>query len=85
MQIYAGLPKQLWANVVNTAVNREPSVPLNYEILEEVWTNKEINLNHMRTFGYISYVHVKLNHRSKLDPKSKRCIFIGYGESEYNY
>jgi len=26
-----------------------------------------------------------LDHRSKLDLKSKRCIFIGYGTSEYQF
>ena len=26
-----------------------------------------------------------LDHRNKLDPKSKRCIFIGYGTNEYGY
>jgi len=30
-------------------------------------------------------VHVELDHRSKLDLKSKRCILIGYGTSEYSY
>ena len=88
MQIHAGLFKQLWADAVNRAVyliNRGPSVPLNCGIPEEVWTEKEVNLNHLRTFGCISYVHVDLYHRSKLDLKSKRCIFIRYGTSEYNY
>jgi len=58
-------------------------VPLNYEISEKAWTDKEVNLNHLHTFGYISYVHVELDRKSKLDPKSKRCIFIEYGTSEY--
>jgi len=66
-------------------INNGPSVPSNCGILEEAWTNKEVNLNHLRTFGSISYVHVKLDRRSKLDLKSKRRIFIGYGTSEYAY
>ena len=40
-------------------------------------------MNYLHTFGCISYVHVELDRRSKLDPKSKRCIFIGYRTSEY--
>ena len=30
-------------------------------------------------------MHVKLDHMSKLDLKSKKCIFIGYEISEYDY
>jgi len=60
-------------------------VPINYGISEEVWTDKEVNLNHLSTFDCISYVHEELDHRSKLDMKSKRCIFIVYGTSEYSY
>ena len=60
-------------------------MPLNYGILEETWTDKEVNLNHMHTFGCISYVHIELRRRSKLDPNSKRRIFIGYRTDEYGY
>ena len=88
MRIYVGLPKQFWAVAINTAVyliNKEPSVPMNYGILEETWTNKNINLNHMRTFDSISYFHIELSHKSKLDSKSRRCSFIGYKIDEYDY
>jgi len=60
-------------------------VPLNCGILDKAWTDKEVTLNYLCTFDCISYVHVELDQKSKLDPKSKRCIFIGYGESQYNY
>jgi len=62
---------------------KRPLVPLNYEILKEAWTGKEANLNHLRTFGYISYVYVELDHMSKLNPKFKMCILIVYGTNEY--
>jgi len=44
MRIHAGLPKQIWIDVVNMAVyliNRGPSVSLNCEIPKEIWTDKE--------------------------------------------
>ena len=34
-------------------------------------------------FGYLSYVHLDPARRSKLDPKSKKCFFIGYGDTEF--
>ena len=88
MHIYTGLPKPFWVDAVNTTVyliNRGPSVPLKCEIPEEAWTYKEVNVNHLCTFSCISYVHVRLDHICKLDPKSKRCIFIGYETREYDY
>ena len=87
MRIHAGLPNQFWADVVSTTVyliNRGPSVALIYGISGETWTGKMVNLNHLRFFSYISYVHVDLGPRSNLDPKSKRRIFIGYGTNEYD-
>ena len=82
------LSKQFWADAVNKAVyliNSRPSVPLNCGIPEEAWIGKEVNLNHLRTFGYISYVHIELSHRSKLYLKSRRCIFIGCETDQYGY
>ena len=82
------MPTQFWADEVNTAVyliNRGPSVSLNCGILEEAYTGKEVNVNHLCTFGCISYLYVKLDHISKLDSKCKRRIFIGYGTSECGY
>ena len=54
MRIHAGLPKQFRADAVNTAVyliNRRPSMPLNCGIPEETWTDKEVNLNHLLSYG----------------------------------
>ena len=32
-------------------------------------------------FGLITYSHVRIDKRKKLDPHTRKCIFIGYGES----
>ncbi|KAE8692624.1 Retrovirus-related Pol polyprotein from transposon TNT 1-94 [Hibiscus syriacus] len=88
MRIHAGLPKFLWAEAINTAaylINRGPSVPLDGRIPEEVWSKKEINLSHLRVFGCISYVHIDSAERSKLDAKSNKCAFVGYGGDEFGY
>ena len=43
MRLHAGLLKTFWA--VNTAaylINRGPSVPIEFRLLEEVWSGKEV-------------------------------------------
>ncbi|KAE8725120.1 Polyadenylate-binding protein 7 [Hibiscus syriacus] len=88
MRIHAGLPKFLWAEAINTAaylINRGPSVPLDGGIPEEAWSKKEINISHLRVFGCISYVHINSAERSKLDAKSNKCVFVGYGGDEFGY
>ncbi|KAL5810306.1 hypothetical protein ACOSQ4_026874 [Xanthoceras sorbifolium] len=88
MRLHAGLPKMLWAEAVNTAaylINRGPSVPLDGGIPEEVWSGKEVNVSHLRVFGCISYVHIDSAERSKLDAKSNKCVFVGYGGDEFGY
>ncbi|CAO2827530.1 unnamed protein product [Amaranthus hypochondriacus] len=88
IRIQSGLPKQFWAEAVNTAtylINRGPSTPLEYKLPEEVWSGKEIKLSHLKVFGCVAYVHISDQGRNKLDPKSKVCTFIGYGEDEFGY
>ena len=36
-------------------------------------------------FGCKACVHVPKDERSKLDVKTKQCIFIGYGQDEFGY
>ena len=88
MRIHACLPKMFWAEAVNTAaylINHGPSIPLDGKIPEEVWSRKEVNLLHLRVFGCISYVHIDSAERSKLDAKSNKCVFVGYGGDEFGY
>ncbi|KAK0573601.1 hypothetical protein LWI29_010645 [Acer saccharum] len=88
MRIQSGLPKQFWAEAVNTAaylINRGPSKPLDLAIPEEIWTGKEVKLYHLKVFGCVSYVHVSDHARSKLDAKSVKCTLVGYGEDEFGY
>jgi ATP-binding cassette subfamily B (MDR/TAP) protein 1 len=58
---------------------------LEHRIPEEVWSEKEVKLSHLRVFGCVAYVHISDHGRNKLDPKSKKCIFLGYGEDEFGY
>ena len=88
MRLHSGLPKQSWAETVNTTaylINRRPSKPLDLVILEEIWTRKEVKLSYLKVFVYVSYVHISDYARNKLDAKSVKCTLVGYGEDEFGY
>ena len=44
-----------------------------------------MSYRHLKVFGCLLYVHVAKDQRGKLDPKSRPCIFLGYGEDEFGY
>jgi len=75
------LGQKFWAKAVETTcylVNRSPSSALEDKTPQEVWTSKKPSLSHLRVFGCDAYVHVPKEKRTKLDSKSKKCIFIRY-------
>jgi hypothetical protein len=75
------LPNYFWVEAVTTIVNimnRTPTTTVHGMTLEEKFTSKKPDVSHLKVFGYIAYVHVLVEKRSKLDPKAKKCIFIRY-------
>ena len=88
MSSHVRLRKMFWVEVVNTVaylINRNPSTPLNFKLSEEVWSGKKVNLSYLKVFGYVSYVHIDSTARTKLNAKSKKCFFVGYGDSKLGY
>jgi len=88
MLSYAKLPKSFWGEAMKTAVdliNLSPSVPLNCDFPQRVWTGKDVSFEHLRVFGCKAFVHVPRDERSKLDSKAKQCIFLRYGHEEFGY
>ena len=82
------LPKLFWGEVVVTAcylINRSPSVPLDFDIPERVWTGKDVSYSHLKVFRCKAFVYVPKEQRSKLDSKSTPCIFVGYEDAEFGY
>lgn len=66
-------------------INLSPSAPLNGDVPNRFWTCKDVSYNHLKVFGCKAFVHVPKDERSKLDSKSKECIFLGYGNEEFGY
>lgn len=82
------LPLYLWAEAVNTAVyilNRTPTTQAPNSTPHELWTGKSASLNHLKIFGSEAYMHVPDKLRKKLEPKSKKMIFVGYEKESKNY
>ena len=52
---------------------------------EEKFTGRKPDLAHLKVFGCITYVHVPDELRTKLDPKAKKCVFIGYSLEQKGY
>ena len=88
MRIACGLPKVFWVDAIHTAtylVNRSPHKSLDSGLPIESWRGKEANMNHLKVFGCLAYAHVENSERSKLDPKSRKCIFLGYSLHDFGY
>ncbi|VFQ98154.1 unnamed protein product [Cuscuta campestris] len=52
---------------------------------DRVWSGKDVSYDHLRVFGCKAFVHVPKDERSKLDVKTRQCIFVGYGHDEFGY
>lgn len=85
---HAKLPKTFWAEALSTVVhvlNLSPCSPLKFDIPERVWTGKDVSYDHLRVFGCKAFVHIPKDERSKLDVKTRQCVFLGYGLDEFGY
>ena len=66
-------------------INMSPSVPLNGDVPQRVWIGRNVSYQQLRVFRCLAYMHVAKDQRSKLDSKSKPCIFLGYSKDEFDY
>lgn len=85
--ISASAPHYLWAEAANTIVyllNRTPSKQSQKTPLED-WTGEKPYLGHAKIFGCVAYAHQPDQRRTKLEPKSKKLIFVGYDKNSTNY
>ena len=77
----AKLPKTFKAKVVKTAyyiINKSPSTTIEMKTPMKMWTDKPTNYSFLPIFRCPTYVMYNNQERTKLDSKSKKCIFFGY-------
>nr|GEV47690.1 hypothetical protein [Tanacetum cinerariifolium] len=84
----ASLGKSFWVKAVNTAcyvINRSPSTAVELKTPMEMWTGKPVNYSDLHIFESPVYVMYNSQETTKLDPKSKKCLFLGYAEGLKGY
>ncbi|WJZ93160.1 hypothetical protein VitviT2T_012120 [Vitis vinifera] len=87
------VPKLFWGQAVLTAaylINRMPFRVLKFQtpcqtLLKSFLTTRLISTVPPKIFGCSVFVHINQQHRSKLDPRSLKCIFLGYFSNQKGY
>ena len=51
----------------------------------ELYFGRKANLQHLRVFESIAYVHVPDEKQRKLDPKLEKCILVDYSHEQKGY
>ena len=77
---HSRLSDGFWAEALLTAVhiiNMSPSRPLGLQIPQELWTGSKPNYDKLRIFGCEAYALIPKDDRRKLDPRSRKCFFLG--------
>ena len=80
---YKGLSLKYWVediNCENCIVNRTPTKDLKNITSKEAWTKIKLDVSHFHVFGSIAWAHIPDEKRKALQPKSEKCIFVGYSE-----
>ena len=82
------LSMHLWAEAARTTVyvqHKSLHRVLGEKTLEEMFSGEKPEVNHLRIFGYLVYLHVPKEKRSKLELSGRKGIFVGYSESSKAY
>lgn len=82
------VPKMFWPEAVKWSVhilNRCPTVAVQNKTPEEAWSNVKPMVDYFRVFGCVAHAHVPDQKRSKLDEKSKKCVFLGVSDESKAY
>ncbi|XP_038877664.1 uncharacterized mitochondrial protein AtMg00710-like [Benincasa hispida] len=74
------LSEKYWAEAASYVVytlNRCPHTSLNFITSEEKWTKHPPNLDNLRVFGCVGYIH---QNQGKLKSRAVKCMFVGFTE-----
>jgi hypothetical protein len=65
--------------------NKSPHKVLENKTRKEMFSGEKLEVNHLRIFGYLVFVHVPKEKRIKLDPSGNNGIFVGYSDTSKAY
>jgi hypothetical protein len=83
-----GLNLKYWAEAINFEnyiVNHTTTKSLKSITPEEYSTKIKPDVSQFRVFGNIAWAHIPNEKRKALQPKSEKCIFVGYFEYVKGY
>ena len=89
----ARLPHKLWAEAWETArylYTKSPAKALGLKTVPEAIfkryrESKKPSVTHLRIFGCVAHTHVPKQLRWKLEPRSRKMIFVGYSSKSKAY
>ena len=85
---HAGLSNGFWIYAVKAKLHTYNITPIkraDYKTPTELWSGKKLNISHLQVFGCQAWVHILKKRRSKLEPKSREMIFVGYEPGSKGY
>ena len=85
MMSLTDIPLSFWCYALETAaftLNRAPSKSVETTPYE-LWFGEKPKLSFLKVWGCDAYV--KKFHPEKLEPKSEKCVFIGYPKETIGY
>jgi len=81
IMFYSNMPKQYWSYAICHAffiINRNPSTAMQFQVPYELLHKQKPDISFLKVFGCLCFVSTLTNNRNKFDPKSKKCIFLGF-------
>jgi len=77
-----------WAEAINCdnyIVNHTPTKALKNIRPEEAWSSIKPYVRHFRVFGSEAWAHILDEKHKAVEPKNKKCIFVGYSKDVKGY
>ena len=78
-----GLPKSFWTKATSCfLIHRYPSTTTNKRTPQEVWSSTPASYPDLKVFRCLAYTYVD---NGKLEPRSIKCVFLGYKSTVKGY